>query len=144
MKVVYVVAAALIDPAGKILLAQRPEGKAMAGLWEFPGGKIEPGERPEQALTRELNEELSITVSESDLIPLTFASHTYEKFHLSMPLYAIHKWRGTPLPNEGQKLEWVVIGDLHSYPAPAADIPLFDFLVAKQRVDEDERESESP
>ena len=144
MKVVYVVAAALIDPAGKILLAQRPEGKAMAGLWEFPGGKIEPGERPEQALTRELSEELSITVSESDLIPLTFASHTYEKFHLFMPLYAIHKWRGTPLPNEGQKLEWVVIGDLHSYPAPAADIPLFDFLVAKQNVEEDERRSESP
>lgn len=144
MKVVYVVAAALIDPEGKILLAQRPEGKAMAGLWEFPGGKIEPGERPEQALTRELTEELSITVSECDLNPLTFASHTYEKFHLFMPLYSIQKWRGTPLPNEGQQLAWVTPDELHNYPAPAADIPLFDFLVARNRADEDERRSESP
>jgi len=126
-----VVAAALFDADGRVLLAQRPEGKAMAGLWEFPGGKIEPGETPERALTRELAEELSITVSESDLIPFTFASHTYEKFHLFMPLFSIQKWRGTPLPNEGQKLAWVAPDDLHSYPAPAADIPLFDVLVAK-------------
>lgn len=125
------VAAALFDADGRVLLAQRPEGKAMAGLWEFPGGKIESGETPEQALTRELAEELSITVSESDLVPFTFASHTYEKFHLFMPLFSIRKWRGTPLPNEGQKLAWVAPDDLHSYPAPAADIPLFDILVAE-------------
>ncbi len=133
MKVVYVAAAALIDTQGNILLAQRPAGKAMAGLWEFPGGKIEPGETPEQALVRELAEELSITVSENDLRPLTFASHTYEKFHLFMPLFCLQKWRGTPLPNEGQKLAWVAPDDLHSYPAPAADIPLFDVLVAKTK-----------
>ena len=126
-------AAALIDADGRVLLAQRPEGKAMAGLWEFPGGKIESGETPKQALTRELAEELSIKVSESDLIPFTFASHTYEKFHLFMPLFRIEKWRGTPLPIEGQKLAWVAPGDLHSYPAPAADIPLFDVLVAKTK-----------
>lgn len=127
------VAAALFDADGRVLLAQRPEGKAMAGLWEFPGGKIESGETPEQALTRELAEELSITVSESDLVPFTFASHTYEKFHLFMPLFSIRKWRGTPLPNEGQKLAWVAPDDLHSYPAPAADIPLFDVLVAETK-----------
>ncbi len=144
MKTVYVVAAALIDAEGKILLAQRPEGKAMAGLWEFPGGKIEAGEKPEQALVRELAEELSITVSESDLDPVTFASHTYEKFHLFMPLFSVTKWRGTPLPNEGQKLAWVAPGDLHSYPAPAADIPLFDVLVARMKSDQDARRSESP
>ena len=130
MTVVYVVAAALLNADGEVLLAQRPAGKAMAGLWEFPGGKIEPGERPEQALVRELAEELSITVSESALIPFTFASHTYEKFHLFMPLFSIKEWRGTPLPNEGQKLAWVAPRDLHDYPAPAADIPLFDDLVA--------------
>ena len=133
MKVVYVAAAALIDGTGKVLLAQRPPGKAMAGLWEFPGGKIESGETPEQALTRELAEELSITVSESDLDPLTFASHTYEKFHLFMPLYSTRKWRGTPLPSEGQKLAWVAPEKLHTYPAPAADIPLFDVLVARMK-----------
>lgn len=130
MKVVYVVAAALIDGAGNVLLAQRPEGKAMAGLWEFPGGKIEPGEKPEQALVRELAEELSITVSENALTPLTFASHTYEKFHLFMPLYTLKTWRGTPTPIEGQNLEWVAPQHLHRYPAPDADIPLFDDLVA--------------
>lgn len=130
MKVVYVAAAALIDATGNILLAQRPEGKAMAGLWEFPGGKIEADETPEQALVRELREELSITVSESDLRPITFASHTYENFHLFMPLYEVRTWRGTPAPIEGQKLAWVAPQDLHSYPAPDADIPLFDDLVA--------------
>lgn len=137
MKVVYVAAAALFDTDGRVLLAQRPAGKAMAGLWEFPGGKIESGESPEQALTRELAEELSITVSESDLTPFTFASHTYEKFHLFMPVFSIQKWRGTPVPNEGQELAWVAPGDLHSYPAPAADIPLFDVLVARTKSDED-------
>lgn len=132
MKVVYVAAAALINAGGEVLLAQRPAGKSMAGLWEFPGGKIEAGETPEQALVRELAEELSITVSEYDLTPLTFASHTYEKFHLFMPLYRIRKWRGTPTPIEGQSLAWVAPHMLHTYPAPAADIPLFDVLVAER------------
>ncbi len=131
MKVVYVAAAALINAEGEVLLAQRPAGKSMAGLWEFPGGKIESGETPEQALVRELAEELSIRVSESDLTPFTFASHTYEKFHLFMPLYRIRKWRGTPTPIEGQSLAWVAPHRLHTYPAPAADIPLFDVLVAE-------------
>jgi len=130
VNVLYVVAAALINPEGNVLLAQRPAGKAMEGLWEFPGGKIEPGEKPEQALVRELTEELSITVSENDLTPFTFASHTYEKFHLFMPLYSVQKWRGTPTPIEGQKLAWVAPHDLRNYPAPDADIPLFDDLVA--------------
>lgn len=134
MKVVYVVAAALFDTNGNILLAKRPEGKAMSGLWEFPGGKIEANERPEQALARELQEELAITVSESDLFPLTFASHAYESFHLFMPLYGTKRWIGSPCPAEGQELAWVAPQDLHSYPAPAADIPLFDVL-ASQRGD---------
>lgn len=134
MKVVYVVAAALFDPQGNILLAKRPPGKAMAGLWEFPGGKIEPNERPEQAIVRELQEELAITVSESDLFPLTFASHTYESFHLFMPLYGTRKWIGSPRPTEGQELAWVAPQDLHSYPAPAADIPLFAVLACRDGV----------
>lgn len=128
MKIIYVVAAALFDAEGRVLLAQRPEGKAMAGLWEFPGGKIEKDERPEEALSRELQEELAITVSESDLYPLTFASHTYDSFHLLMPLYGLERWMGTPRPTEGQKLNWVAPDDLHTYPAPAADIPLFTAL----------------
>ncbi len=134
MKVVYVVAAALYDANGSILLAQRPEGKSMAGLWEFPGGKIEKNERPEQALVRELQEELDITVSESDVFPLTFASHTYDSFHLFMPLYGAKRWIGTPRPTEGQTLAWVAPEDLHTYPAPAADIPLFDALVSRDEA----------
>lgn len=130
MKVVYVAAAALINGDGQILLAQRPANKAMAGLWEFPGGKIETGETPEHALIRELKEELSITVSERDLSPITFASHAYESFHLFMPLYEVRKWIGTPHPIEGQNLAWVAPCDLHTYPAPDADIPLFDALNA--------------
>ncbi|MFN3213467.1 MAG: 8-oxo-dGTP diphosphatase MutT [Henriciella sp.] len=130
MKIVYVAAAAIFNPEGKILLAQRPEGKSMAGLWEFPGGKIESGETPERALVRELTEELAITVSEDDLEPITFASHAYESFHLFMPLYAVKRWIGTPRPTEGQTLAWVAPQDLHSYPAPAADIPLFDALLS--------------
>ncbi len=137
MKVVYVAAAALINEKGDILLAQRPEGKAMAGLWEFPGGKIEDGETPERALVRELAEELRITVSESDLKPITFASHAYEKFHLFMPLYGLSRWKGTPSPVEGQTLAWVAPQNLHSYPAPAADIPLFDTLVASRKAHSD-------
>lgn len=128
MKIVYVAAAAIFNQDGDILLAKRPEGKSMAGLWEFPGGKIEPGETPERALVRELAEELAITVSEDSLEPITFASHAYESFHLFMPLYAVKRWVGMPRPTEGQELAWVAPQDLHSYPAPAADIPLFDAL----------------
>ena len=128
MKIIYVAAAAIINQDGSILLAKRPEGKSMAGLWEFPGGKIESGETPERALVRELAEELAITVSEDSLEPITFASHAYESFHLFMPLYSVKRWVGTPRPTEGQELAWVAPQDLHSYPAPAADIPRFDAL----------------
>ncbi|MEM7640377.1 MAG: (deoxy)nucleoside triphosphate pyrophosphohydrolase [Pseudomonadota bacterium] len=134
MKVVYVVAAALFDADGQVLLAQRPEGKSMAGLWEFPGGKIEKDERPEAALVRELHEELDIKVSESDLYPITFASHTYDSFHLFMPLYGLMRWMGTPNPSEGQTLAWVKPEKLHTYPAPAADIPLFDELICRHEA----------
>lgn len=127
-KVLLVVAAALINRDGNILLARRPEGKSMAGLWEFPGGKIEPGETPEHALQRELQEELQIMVTKSDMKPITFASHAYEKFHLFMPLFGIETWNGTPKPAENQMLEWVAPQNLHRYPAPEADIPLFAFL----------------
>ncbi|MEM7768043.1 MAG: (deoxy)nucleoside triphosphate pyrophosphohydrolase [Pseudomonadota bacterium] len=126
-----VVAAALIDPGGRILLAQRPAGKAMAGLWEFPGGKIDPGETPETALARELAEELAITVEPAELTPLTFASHAYTDFHLLMPLYACRNWQGTPTPAEGQSLAWVPPAELETYPAPAADIPLFRDLATR-------------
>lgn len=125
MKTVWVVAAALIAPDRRVLLAQRPEGKAMAGLWEFPGGKIEPGETPEQALARELREELAIGVAPDALKPLTFASHSYEKFHLLMPLYLCTTWTGEVRGVEGQALAWVKPEDLAGYDAPAADIPLF-------------------
>jgi 8-oxo-dGTP diphosphatase len=127
-KVILVSAVALIDPDGRILLAQRPEGKSMAGLWEFPGGKIEDGETPEDALVRELHEELGIETWNSCLAPLTFASHAYEKFHLLMPLFACRKWNGTPMPREGQVLKWVKPSQLRDYPMPAADIPLIPVL----------------
>ena len=133
MKVVYVSAAALFNADGDVLLAQRPEGKSMAGLWEFPGGKIETGETPEHALIRELKEELAITVSEDHLEPITFASHAYESFHLFMPLYGVKRWMGTPRPTEGQTLAWVAPHDLQRYPAPAADIPLFDVLASRAK-----------
>lgn len=128
MKVVLVSAVALIDTDGRVLLAQRPEGKSMAGLWEFPGGKVEAGETPEHALVRELHEELGIDTWESCLAPLTFASHSYDDFHLLMPLFACRKWQGIPTPKEGQTLEWARPNALKKYPMPAADIPLIPIL----------------
>ena len=128
MKTVLVSAVALIDRDGRVLLAQRPEGKAMAGLWEFPGGKVEDGETPETALIRELEEELGIGTWASCLAPLTFASHTYESFHLLMPLFACRKWEGTPASREGQALRWVRPNDLRSFPMPPADLPLVPVL----------------
>ncbi|MBO28148.1 MAG: 8-oxo-dGTP diphosphatase MutT [Rhodobacteraceae bacterium] len=128
MKTVTVAAVALIDPDGRVLLTQRPEGKSMAGLWEFPGGKIEPGETPEAALIRELQEELGIDTWASCLAPLTFASHSYESFHLLMPLFACRKWEGIPRGLEGQALKWVRPLDLKSYPMPPADLPLIPIL----------------
>lgn len=128
VKVVLVSAVALIDKDGRILLAQRPEGKSMAGLWEFPGGKVEAGETPEAALIRELHEELGIDTWESCLAPLTFASHSYDDFHLLMPLFACRKWNGIVTPREGQTLKWVRANDLRSFPMPPADIPLIPIL----------------
>jgi 8-oxo-dGTP diphosphatase len=128
VKTVLVSAVALIDVDGRILLTQRPEGKSLAGLWEFPGGKVEPGETPEAALIRELQEELGIDTWQSCLAPLTFASHSYEDFHLLMPLFACRKWNGTPQGKEGQALKWVRSKDLRSYPMPPADEPLIPIL----------------
>ena len=128
MKVVLVSAAALVDRDGRVLLAQRPEGKSMAGLWEFPGGKVEAGETPETALIRELHEELGIGTWESCLAPLTFASHSYENFHLLMPLFVCRKWEGIPQSQEGQKLSWAAPSKLRDYPMPAADAPLIPAL----------------
>lgn len=128
MKVVLVSAVALIDRDGRVLLAQRPAGKSMAGLWEFPGGKVEPGETPEAALIRELHEELGIETWQSCLAPLTFASHSYEDFHLLMPLFACRKWDGQPHPREDQALKWVKARDLRKYPMPPADVPVIPIL----------------
>ncbi len=127
-EILVVVACALVDPDNRILLAQRPEGKSMAGLWEFPGGKIERGETPEQSLVRELHEELGITTQVACLAPLTFASHAYEKFHLLMPLFISRKFEGIPVPKEGQNLKWVRANALRDYPMPAADEPLIPAL----------------
>jgi len=123
-----VVAVALIDAEGRVLLAQRPAGKAMAGLWEFPGGKLHEGETPEQALVRELREELAITIAPEALTPLAFASHAYADFHLLMPLYACRVWQGTPQPMEGQSLIWAHPAQLSDYPMPPADLPLVEAL----------------
>ena len=126
--ILTVVAVALIDYDGRVLLAQRPQGKSMAGLWEFPGGKIHDGESPEEALIRELKEELAIDVKQACLAPLTFASHAYEKFHLLMPLYVCRRWEGQVEPKEGQLLAWVRPAKLKDYPMPPADIPLIPTL----------------
>jgi 8-oxo-dGTP diphosphatase len=128
LKLILVVACALVDADKRVLLAQRPPGKTMAGLWEFPGGKIEPGERPEATLIRELHEEIGITVSEACLAPLTFASHAYDDFHLLMPLYICRRWEGAVTAREGQSLAWVRANKLRDYPMPAADIPLIPHL----------------
>jgi 8-oxo-dGTP diphosphatase len=129
MKLLLVVAVALIDADDRILVAQRPPGKQLAGLWEFPGGKVDPGERPEAALIRELHEELGIEVKEACLAPLTFASHAYEDFHLMMPLYVCRRWEGLVQPLEGQALKWVRAKALRDWPMPPADAPLIPHLV---------------
>jgi 8-oxo-dGTP diphosphatase len=129
MRILLVVAVALIDSDNRILIAQRPEGKQLAGLWEFPGGKLDPNERPEQALIRELREELGIEVKDSCLAPLTFASYAYEEFHLLMPLYVCRRWEGMVRPLEGQALKWVQARDLRHYPMPPADEPLIPALI---------------
>jgi 8-oxo-dGTP diphosphatase len=126
--VVLVAAVALVDTDGRVLLARRPEGKPMAGLWEFPGGKVKPGETPEAALRRELAEELGIDVHASCLAPFTFASHAYADFHLLMPLYVCRKWTGIPAAREGQRLAWVRPERLGEYPMPPADGPLVALL----------------
>lgn len=126
--IVTVVACALIDADLRVLLAQRPPGKAMAGLWEFPGGKIDPGETPEDALIRELREELSIETKAACLAPLTFASHSYDTFHLLMPLYVCRRWWGTPQPQEGQTIRWVRSDNLRDFEMPEADLPLIEPL----------------
>ncbi|CDZ41962.1 8-oxo-dGTP diphosphatase MutT [Neorhizobium galegae] len=127
-KILLVAACALIDTDGRILLAQRPEGKSLAGLWEFPGGKVEPGETPEETLVRELEEELGIVTRIPCLAPLTFASHTYETFHLLMPLYICRRFEGIPTGREGQAIKWVRPNALRDYPMPPADEPLIPIL----------------
>lgn len=129
-KIVLVAACALVDADGRVLIAQRPAGKPMAGLWEFPGGKIEDGEAPEQCLIRELQEELNIVVNEACLAPLTFASHAYPEFHLLMPLYVCRRWEGQVTTTEGQKIAWVKPNRLRDYEMPPADVPLISHLMA--------------
>jgi 8-oxo-dGTP diphosphatase len=129
VKLLTVAACALVDTDGRVLLAQRPAGKPMAGLWEFPGGKVETGERPEQTLIRELKEELGIVVNEACLAPLTFASDGYSDFHLLMPLYVCRRWEGTAVALEGQQLAWVRVNRLRDYPMPPADEPLVSHLM---------------
>jgi 8-oxo-dGTP diphosphatase len=129
IKLTLVVACALVDPDKRVLIAQRPQGKAMAGLWEFPGGKVEPGERPEATLIRELQEEIGLIVKEACLAPLTFASHAYDDFHLLMPLYICRRWEGQAVAREGQNLAWVRVNKLRDYEMPPADIPLIPHLI---------------
>ena len=128
LKLVLVAACALIDADGRVLIAERPAGRTMAGLWDLPGGKVEAGERPEETLIRELKEELGIVVREPCLAPLTFASHAYEDFHLLMPLYVCRRWEGIVTPLEGQQLKWVMPNKLRDYPMPPADVPLIAHL----------------
>ena len=129
MNLVLVAACALIDADGRVLIAERPAGRPMAGLWEFPGGKVEAGERPEETLIRELREELGIVVREACLAPLTFASHSYPDFHLLMPLYVCRRWEGMVTAKEGQRLAWVKPNGLRDYPMPPADVPLISHLM---------------
>ena len=129
MTLLLVAAAALIDADNRVLIARRPKGKALADLWEFPGGKIEAGERPEDALIRELREELGVTVKPACLAPLTFASHAYDDFHLLMPLYVCRRWEGFVQPLEGQGLKWALAKELRNYPMPPADAPLITHLI---------------
>lgn len=128
-KIVHVAAVALIDPEGRVLLAQRPPGKAMAGMWEFPGGKVEPGETPELCIRREMREELGIELCENCFAPLTFVSHSYEDFHLVMMLYVARRWEGIPQPLEGQQLCWRRPLDMRDMPMPPADLPLVAALI---------------
>ncbi|MER8430892.1 8-oxo-dGTP diphosphatase MutT [Mesorhizobium caraganae] len=128
-RLLLVAACALVDADGRVLLAQRPEGKQLAGLWEFPGGKVEPGETPEQCLIRELQEEIGIETDIPCLAPLTFASHSYDDFHLLMPLFVCRRFRGIAQPKEGQVLKWVRPKQMRDYPMPPADAPLIQFLI---------------
>jgi 8-oxo-dGTP diphosphatase len=128
-KILLVAACALVDADGRVLLTQRPEGKKLAGLWEFPGGKVEPGETPEAALIRELSEEIGIATREPCLAPLTFASHSYDEFHLLMPLFVCRRFEGTARGLEGQALKWVRPRDMRDYPMPPADEPLIPYLI---------------
>lgn len=126
--ILLVAAAALVDPDNRVLLAQRPAGKPMAGLWEFPGGKVDNGETPEAALARELAEELSIEICETCLAPFTFASHSYETFHLLMPVFLCRNWEGDIIPREGQRIAWVRASRIADYPMPPADLPIIPWL----------------
>jgi 8-oxo-dGTP diphosphatase len=128
-RLLLVVACALVDADGRVLLAQRPEGKQLAGLWEFPGGKVETGETPEQCLVRELHEEIGIETEIPCLAPLTFASHSYDDFHLLMPLFVCRRFKGIAQPKEGQTLKWVWPRQMRDYPMPPADAPLIPFLI---------------
>ncbi|MBX3568795.1 MAG: (deoxy)nucleoside triphosphate pyrophosphohydrolase [Rhizobiaceae bacterium] len=129
LPILLVAACALVDADGRVLLAQRPPGKQLAGMWEFPGGKVEPGETPEACLVRELREEIGVDTKVACLAPLTFASHSYEKFHLLMPLYVCRRFTGTPVAREGQVLKWVRPQKMRDYPMPPADEPLIPFLI---------------
>jgi 8-oxo-dGTP diphosphatase len=128
-RLLLVAACALVDTDGRVLIAQRPQGKQLAGLWEFPGGKVEPGETPEECLVRELREEIGIETKIACLAPLTFASHSYDDFHLLMPLYVCRRFEGIPMPKEGQTLKWVRPRQMRDYPMPPADAPLIPFLI---------------
>jgi 8-oxo-dGTP diphosphatase len=128
-RLLLVAACALVDADGRVLLAQRPEGKQLAGLWEFPGGKVEPGETPEQCIIRELHEEIGVETDIPCLAPLTFASHSYDDFHLLMPLFVCRRFRGIAQPREGQTLKWVRPREMRDYPMPPADAPLIPFLI---------------